>query len=300
MVKNLKNNKILKRILFGIECALIVICVVFSVIVITNAGGFNKDETGRRSLLMTVESDSMTPTFTKSDLIITSKPIESGHYDLGTIVTFVDSGADGFNYYNTHRIVGYRYFDQNGQYSSDNVVYLQKGTLETFAQFENIYGENAFHSYITRGDKYTLESAGKNDISLITDFSIGKELDDAEIHQNSSFVAVYKTDIDGMGSVLRWFRDPTNFFLVTVLPLMLLFAYNIFTIVRIIVKNKIEKARNESKIDEDEIKRKTIEEYFISTGLSAEEAREKALLQFPIKTEETNIQESVLIETENN
>jgi len=292
-----KQKTILKRVLFGIQCALIIVCVIFSIIVVANPGGFNDDKSGKRSLFMTVESDSMSPTIDKNDLIITDKPIETGHYDLGTVVTFVDK-AGGLLFYNTHRIVGYRYFDQTGKYVEGNVVYLKVGTLETIEQFESLYPNYTFHSYVTRGDKYTLEKAGKTDISQVTDFSIGADKDDNIVHVNSTIVAQLDYTIGGLGGALKWLRDPSNFFLVIILPLILLFAYNIFSMVRIIVKGKIQKAKDESKIDENEIKRQAIKDYFMSTGLSIEEATNKAYEQFPIKTEtkkeENNADEPVL------
>lgn len=294
-----KQKTILKRVLFGIQCALIIVCVVFSIIVVANPGGFNDDKSGRRSLFMTVESPSMSPTIDESDLIITSKPIESGYYDLGTVVTFVDKDG-GFLFYNTHRIVGYRYFDQTGTYTEGNVVYLKVGTLETAEQFATLYPNYTIHSYVTRGDKYTLSESGKTDISQVTDFSIGANLDDDIPHVNSTIVAQLDYTIGGLGSALKWLREPTNFFLIIILPLILLFAYNIFSMVRIIVKGKIQKAKEENKIDENEIKRQAIKDYFMSIGLSSEEATNKAYEQFPLKTEtnkeENNADETVLDE----
>ena len=297
-----KQKTILKRVLFGIQCALIIVCVVFSIIVVANPGGFTDDKRGKRSLFMTVESDSMSPTIDKSDLIITSKPIETGCYDLGTVVTFVDKDG-GFLFYNTHRIVGYKFTENS---SDTNVLiaykFVSDGTdkLENFNDILERYPQAEFKSYITRGDKYTLEKAGKTDISQITDFSIGAEMDDDIEHYNSTIVAQLDYTIGGLGGALKWLREPTNFFLVIILPLILLFAYNIFSIVRIIVKGKIQKAKDESKIDENEIKRQAIKDYFMSMGLSSEEATNKAYEQFPLKTEtnkiENNANEPVLEE----
>ena len=61
------------------------------------------------------------------------------------------------------------------------------------------------------------------------------------------------------------------FGLIILLPLVLLFAYNIFLIVKMVIADKTEKARKEALeeakknvIDEEEIKRKAIEEYLAS------------------------------------
>ena len=81
-------------------------------------------------------------------------------------------------------------------------------------------------------------------------------------------LAVYKTHLKGVGKAITWLQTPTNFLLVIVLPLALLFIYNVIMFVRMIMQWKVEKAKKEAEavaqdtaIDEAEIKRKAIEEY---------------------------------------
>ena len=78
--------------------------------------------------------------------------------------------------------------------------------------------------------------------------------------------------IPKVGKVIHWFQDSDNFLWSVVIPLAALLAYNIYLFVRMIVEYKIKKTREEGQlaveaikaqtsIDEEEIKRKAIEEY---------------------------------------
>lgn len=84
-------------------------------------------------------------------------------------------------------------------------------------------------------------------------------------------LAVYSSHLDGVGSAILWLQTPTNFLLVIVLPLVLLFVYNIVMFVRMIMQAKVEKVKEDAlgagsnvTVDEEEIKRKAIEEYLAS------------------------------------
>ncbi|NCA91734.1 hypothetical protein EOM82_00560 [bacterium] len=84
-------------------------------------------------------------------------------------------------------------------------------------------------------------------------------------------LAVYSSHLDGVGSAILWLQTPTNFLLVIVLPLVLLFVYNIIMFVRMIMQAKVEKVKEDAlgtgsnvTVDEEEIKRKAIEEYLAS------------------------------------
>ena len=79
-------------------------------------------------------------------------------------------------------------------------------------------------------------------------------------------LAVYKNHLKGVGSAINWLQNPTNFLLVIVIPLALLFIYNIILVVRMVMEYKMQKAKEQASseavvIDEEEIKRKAIEEY---------------------------------------
>lgn len=75
-------------------------------------------------------------------------------------------------------------------------------------------------------------------------------------------LAVYDFHIAGLGSAIHWLQNPTNFLLVIVLPLIILFIYNIVMFVRMMVMAKMAKqVEAAAPVDEEEIKRRAIEEY---------------------------------------
>lgn len=70
-------------------------------------------------------------------------------------------------------------------------------------------------------------------------------------------LAVYGSHLDGVGGAILWLQTPKNFLLVIVLPLVVLFVYNIIMFVIMLMGAKAQKVG----VDEDEIRRKAVEEY---------------------------------------
>ena len=112
----------------------------------------------------------------------------------------------------------------------------------------------------------------------ITGIEINDELASAQILQRDVQGKVVKV-VSGVGSVLYWFQDSTHFLWAVVIPLAVLLAYNIYLLIRMVVEYRIKKAKEEgalaveaikaqSTIDEEEIKRKAIEEYLASQKAS--------------------------------
>ncbi len=270
-----KNKKILNNILLAVECVVIAVCIIFSIFVIAQPGEVGKNGTTK---FLPVQTDSMTPTIPVGALVITDNAKDSGTYDLGTIVTFVVHASPA-NYLDTHRIVGYRYKDENNEYK---IEYYKKGEMENLEDFSKKYPNFEVQSYVTRGDKFTtaygsMDDFGysKNDAEPVTGFN------DPIYLENKDVVCIYKTHMVGVGAVLTWFMQPTHFFIVILIPLILLFLYNAYGVVKIIIQLKVKKAKEETKLDEEEIKRRAIEEYLKSQAAenseetSAEEVKEE-------------------------
>ena len=103
-------------------------------------------------------------------------------------------------------------------------------------------------------------------------------LPDEELKLPGNILAVYAFHINGLGAALTWVRDGYNFIYVIIIPLALLLIYNIYLVAQIVVENKMKKAKAAAaetakqaalaSIDEEAIKRKAIEEYLKSQGLS--------------------------------
>lgn len=81
---------------------------------------------------------------------------------------------------------------------------------------------------------------------------------------------VYVGKLAGVGTAVFWLQDPTHFFLVIMLPLILLLIYNAYLVVRLVMEHKLRKQREElagatgagsAPLDEEEIKRRAVEEY---------------------------------------
>ncbi|MFW5780901.1 MAG: signal peptidase I, partial [Bacillota bacterium] len=99
-------------------------------------------------------------------------------------------------------------------------------------------------------------------------------------------IAVYQYHLNGVGSAIHWLQRPTNFLLVIVLPLILLFIYNIILFVRMITQARLEKAAAEKgSVDEEEIKKKAIEEYLASKKADEKPAAKKTTPQKKEKPE---------------
>lgn len=94
-------------------------------------------------------------------------------------------------------------------------------------------------------------------------------------------VAVYQGKIAGVGTVITKLNEPVVFFFIIIFPLILLFIYNAFLIVRLIIRYRVQRlaasgAKNDAELTE-EMKRKAVEEYLLS----------QAKLQQDEKTDET-------------
>lgn len=252
-----KNKKMLKNVLLIIECVIIAICIIFSIIVISQPGELAKKGTTK---FLPVQTDSMTPTIPVGALVITKDVLPEGEtYNLGTIVTFVVHASPS-NYLDTHRIVGYRYKDETNQFKN---VYYKKGEMENLADFKEKFPSYEVIAYVTRGDKFTVSYGSLDDCAFTKD---GSEMDvtsfdDPLFLDNNDIVRVYSTHVNGIGSVLTWFMKPTNFFIVILIPLILLFLYNAYGVIKIIIQLKVKKVKEESTINEEEVKRRAIEEY---------------------------------------
>lgn len=239
--------------------------------------------------------------------------------DLGTVVTFAAKALNGY-YLNTHRIVGYQYYYQTSDKSSfgESKLYYKKGYVEDFSDFNEFAssfdGTIKFLGYVTRGDKYTISNFASTDDCAIymmerttdkygnnipkldeagnpiyvldenNNRIIDYSLDDSNYREYEDILAVWTgRKIEGVGKVMKWLQKPLHFGLCILLPLVLLFIYNIFLVVKMIIADKSEKAKKaaleelkKNDIDEEEIKRKAVEEYLASLKKNENNEEKKA------------------------
>ena len=105
--------------------------------------------------------------------------------------------------------------------------------------------------------------------------------DDYTIHA-SDIIGVCTEDgkIGGLGNVITFLRSSLGFFLCIVLPLILFFLYELYNFISIIVSEKAKKASaNASPVDEEEIKKKAIEEY-LAKQKNEEEIKKRAIEEY--------------------
>ena len=83
------------------------------------------------------------------------------------------------------------------------------------------------------------------------------------------------TRIAGLGSVINFLLQPTGFFIVIVIPLIIFFLFEIVMFVRKIMEVKNAGKKQITVEDEELIKQKAIEEYIRSQQKAAEEAKQE-------------------------
>lgn len=227
-----KAKKIINWVITAICILLIVFALFIAIMTITRTAGDRGVANIFGTAFMPVQSDSMSGTFEKDDLILT-KIYKGDGSDLkvGQVVTFKSttySGGAQVTYYNTHRIV-------------------------------NVQKSNA-------GDVISVRTKGDNEADI-----------DKNVVPLSNIVATWGsvkddgTAVDGknwgqVGKAINWLQsDRTNYFLVIVLPLILLFVIYAFILVRTLIINKMSKsqASAEDVVNSmsDEEKRRLVTEY---------------------------------------
>ena len=103
---------------------------------------------------------------------------------------------------------------------------------------------------------------------------------DSTLKVAGSVQAVYSFHINKLGYALSWVRSGYNFIYVIIIPLGLLLLYNIYLVAQIVIEGRMKKANalaaEQAKqaalasIDEEEIKRRAIEEYLRSQAAASE------------------------------
>lgn len=165
---------------------------------------------------MTVESDSMAPTFSQNDLIMVREIDDVNALQKDDVITFWTI-INGKKVKNTHRII----------------------------EVKNVYGNVSF---VTKGDNVdvrdSLEVYPVDIIGKWTGFRLG-----------------------GFGSVMNFLRTQMGFCICVIIPLVLFFLFELYKLIVVIVEIKRPAAKE---IDEEEIKKRAIEEYIAEQKKLAE------------------------------
>jgi len=170
---------------------------------------------------LTVESNSMKPTFKKGDMIICKEVNDVNKLEKGDVITFWTI-IDGQRVKNTHRIT-------------------------------EVKNENGNISFITKGDNNSIEDT----VPVYTGDIIGKWT---------------KCKIAGFGKVVDFLKTKRGFFICIIIPMALFFLFELYKFIATLIE--VRKPEKEE-IDEEEIKRRAIEEY-LAEQKKAEVAGEAA------------------------
>lgn len=277
-----KQEKI-KTALNWIMTILCIVLIVFALVVaiftiVRSTNGLNLTAFGNK-IYMNVASDSMEPTFSKDDIIIVNR-YEGDGSDLkvGLVITF-SANINGYQAYNTHRIVYIKYTDEG------KVDYIKtRGDNRKDEQGNIIPWQNSFVTDDREVDRNYLGPDGTWDNWVVTINNINA----SQTWSQNALVATWGSAdgngnfqngkmLKGVGAFANWLQDSeqgkTRFFCVIVLPLIILFIAYAFVLVRTLVIAKLEnnkKVQGEPVRDvdsmSDEEKRRLARELLASLG----------------------------------
>ena len=227
-----KGKKALNIALVVLQVAIVIVAIAFSVSILLSTGYESNTDFGKSSIrLMPVLTDSMAGD--KED-----------SFKAGDLIIVKSAEKVDLSTLKVGDII--TYLDNVGgdlQFVTHRIIDIKESEMSSGI---------VIREYITRDDAEDPDTA------------ITKTLYAGDIK------GVYVGKLAGVGSAVFWLQDPTHFFLVIMLPLILLLLYNAYLVVRIIMEAKLKKQREQLIgatsegaviLDEEEIKRRAVEEY---------------------------------------
>lgn len=264
-----KVRTILGWVASALCVVIIILALVISIMTITRTTGGKGVANIAGNAFMPVQTDSMEPTFDKGDLIIT-KIYEGDGSDLqvGQVITY-KTIFNSYEIFKTHRISKIEY--SNGSIAYIEVVGDNPNPQDGAAGTDRIYNPN--NIVATWGSPASLNDDGTFNI---TKDSMGKNM-------------------GKIGVFINWLQgNRTNYFLVIVLPLILMFVIYAYILIRSFIIAKLAKTKEEAvastaTVDglSEEDKRRLAEEYLAELArrqLEAEQATAPAEDATPAET----------------
>lgn len=224
-----KTKKIIDIVITCIEVVIVLIAITLSAIVIANP-------------------------------ITSSAEVGKGNTKLLPVVSYSMDGTEEF--YEEHPE-----FAEKGKFVKGDLIIAKNpddlGSLEVGDIITYTGNVDGYKALIT----HRIIEIRKDDSGKVTEFTVqGDNRQTNPLSEQvaaSDVLAVYDYSLKGVGNAINWLQDSTHFLLVVVLPLIALFIYNIIAFVLMITKAKAEKNALNG-IDEEELKKKAIEEYLAS------------------------------------
>ena len=212
-------KKVLKAIVNVIAWIIVILALLTTILVFSSNNG-----NGVANLLgyipLTVESDSMSPTFKQGDLIICKEIDDVQSLGEGDVITFWTI-IDGKKVKNTHRIV-------------------------TITETDGV------RSFVTRGDNNPID-------------------DEVPVYGGDLIAKWTETKIGGAGKAMAFLRTKTGFFVCILIPMAIFFLIELYKFIVTLIEVKKPAAEGPA-LDEEEIKRRAIEEYLAAQKQQAEAA----------------------------
>ncbi len=216
-----------KSILGVISDVLLVILIVVAISITVMTFTSKSSETGIGNVLgytpFSVQTDSMSPTIGKGDLIIAKEVNDAAaELKIGDVITFYtlmqDSAGNTVKGFNTHRILDIEY-----------------------------YNDGSIHYYVTKGDAMETEDNQK----VYPDDIVAKQIG-ASIDENGDYVKGFT--ISGFGNALDFLQSQLGFMICVIIPLALFFIWQVYKLIAMLMASKAESIS-------DDVKRRAIEEY---------------------------------------
>ena len=173
---------------------------------------------------LTVDSQSMSPTFNEGDLIICKQIDDTNSLEVDDVITFWTI-INGQRVKNTHRIV----------------------RVNT--------SENGTKSYITRGDNNPID-------------------DELPAYQADLIGKWTNVRLTGAGTIMAFLRTKVGFFVCILIPMALFFLFELYKFIVTVIR--VKNGDPAPALDEEEIKRRAIEEYLAAQQKEKEAETDKA------------------------
>ena len=216
-----------KSILGVISDILLVILIIVAIAITVMTFTSKSPETGIGNVAgytpFSVQTDSMSPTIGKGDLIIAKEVVDpTEELKEGDVITFYtlmqDSAGNTIKGFNTHRIIDIEY-----------------------------YADNSVYYYVTKGDAMQTEDNQK----VYPDDIVAKQIG-ATVDENGNYVK--GLTISGFGNALDFLQSQLGFMICIIIPLALFFIWQVYKLIAMFMTAKSEKIS-------EEVKRQAVEEY---------------------------------------
>ncbi|NLN54942.1 MAG: signal peptidase I [Clostridiales bacterium] len=218
---NAKTKKVLAIIVNTILWLFVVFAVCITAVVLSSTNNEHGVASIGGKSFINIKTDSMNPTIKAGDMIVVKLLID----------------ADKTELKENDVITFYTDLDKNGTKELNTHRIAEK------------YEEGGYTYYRTRGDN----ADGDNNPETIAAL-------DADPVATSDILGIWTGKrIGALGSFMSFLQTSTGFFVVIVLPLILFFLYELYRFIRMITKAK--GGKKLSPEEEEEIKRRAIEEY---------------------------------------